>query len=459
MATPSHRRLYSYVHLENTTRYVRYRFSRLQSHAQPVGSSSHISSPPPSRPPSIPVPPLPPSLSTMSRPRLYPYYEPMSKLSSSMVDLSSRSRRCPSTDPRRARRQGTDFGFSRSTVDLPPLLVPPSTEFLVENPCSPTSCSVYSSIESDSEASSVQDIQLDFPEPPPISPVLRRMKSSQLFTMDDVTIAQLGERGFQTALTAMSPDPIEIQSTDDVLSDILTDSTLSPITDTMSTDSPDSISQELDLDRQSILESANWLYQPPGPPSRLSGNVSPNNYRSKIHPSPSHSARPFTSPSIIYPPLSRHVPRMRSLKFSASKIERSDVLTEKPKIPKSTGHARSASADFQNPCSTGFFGSSSDMAVDLPRNIRIHDVQPPNKFVQTHQRSISMMTPVGLTKPSTPLDHSVKNTHYREEFKSFMDISPERGTSRLGTRKDTVKKLLTRAGTLFDWKRHSKSGK
>lgn len=94
-------------------------------------------------------------------------------------------RRTPPIDPRKARRHCTDFGIARTSsaevLSRPPLRVQDSYDSSVWS----TPLGTYTATESDS--SSFRDLQYDFPQPPPISPVLRHMKSSPLFTVEDTT--------------------------------------------------------------------------------------------------------------------------------------------------------------------------------------------------------------------------------------------------------------------------------
>ncbi|KAJ8077117.1 hypothetical protein AAF712_013984 [Marasmius tenuissimus] len=464
------------------------------------GKASHVNSPPPSRPPSAPVPPLPSSSSTVSLPRLYPPYGSTSLHFSSMINLSCEPQRATPLDSRRARRQCTDFGFSRAPPPPPlslslsdsgahpkpdaPGIYSPSSE------STPTPSSTFSSSGSDSEVSSLEDMRFEFPEPPPISPVLRRMKSTPLFIMDDMSTGQLTRRGFHDH----TPDLAHQDEHDEAFYDPRSDTTVSPLSQTSSADSPDTPSHDLELDSQGeqlILESANWLL-PAHLESSFPGSSSNayNDSHSTVLPSPcrattfpQNAVSPRSPPSISYPHQHRRVSKMRSLKFSPScseSVERLDTFAEKMKGQKSIVRGRAVSMDFKS-YRTSFFSSAAEKTAARMRPAsqatQNSDLQTPKKFVSTapssgHAKSLSLQNTghsaflVTPTRPpkrplSTVPGHSfgASSASRAEEYRSFMDISPEREGRRLGHGKDKMKKLLARASTLFDWGKLRKTGK
>ncbi|KAJ6499395.1 hypothetical protein C8R45DRAFT_1127308 [Mycena sanguinolenta] len=91
--------------------------------------------------------------------------------------------RLPPVDPRKARRYCTDFGFARNcpTQPLPPL---PPMYHRRDNSSSAGSTPQATYAETDSDASEASLYHLDFPQPP-VSPALRRMQSSPLFTSEE----------------------------------------------------------------------------------------------------------------------------------------------------------------------------------------------------------------------------------------------------------------------------------
>ncbi|KAG7098882.1 hypothetical protein E1B28_000782 [Marasmius oreades] len=432
--------------------------------------NSQVFPPLASRPPSTPAPPLPHSSSTVS----LPSPESMHTHLSSMTDLSSQLTRGPPVDPRR--------GFSPSVANTPWPLYLLSTDSLVlpvvkesARSCnsSTTLGSVLSSLESNSDISPAKAIQFDFPEPPPISPLLRRVKSSPLLTKDDVSIVQLGERAPHTAVLRFTR-----KQSPDVFSDIPSDSTSSPLADT----ALHAISQEHRLNTQPeyqvVLKSANWLSRPPASlpvPSR-SGYIANDDDRSNVPPSLCHSSRLTTTPSATCPPFPRKASKMRSLKSSPS-IESLDTRAEKRKIHNSIDRGRSAWMNIRKSYSMNFFCSPE--AVARPRPRPSHGLHSPLMSNRTSQRATYVTSPAEWTKTSylnygalsrnatsKPLvQQTSTNTGYRmwndlnresEELKSFMDISPER---RLGASKDAVKKLLRITSAILEWGRFKRSGK
>ncbi|KAL0575508.1 hypothetical protein V5O48_006463 [Marasmius crinis-equi] len=416
-----------------------------------------------------------------------------------MINLSTTLHRSPPVDPRRARRQCTDFG-SRRGHPLPPLSLSTSDSVLQSTArgssspinSTPTPGSTFSSSDSNSDVSSLEDMRFDFPEPPPISPVLRRMKSTPLFIMDDVSTGHLTGRGFHDhaaiATTGLPAHPSErFETFNDLQSD--SDQPMSPLSET-SIGSPETHPQESESDahgEQLVLESANWLSLPAFL-SCPSSDVD-NDIHSAILPSPrrttnaSQNVKPSTStPPAPFPHERRKVSKMRSLKFSPScseSVERLDT-----RIPKANGHksivrGRAVSMDFKS-YRASFFSPSSDKAIarpppDLP-SAPATTTQTPKKRTTNgpspgHSKSLShsghnalFSTPQKLYKRplSTVASGHASNTTSNakvDEFRSFMDISPDREGRRLGNGKDKVRKLLARASTMFEWGKLKRAGK
>ncbi|KAJ7680231.1 hypothetical protein DFH06DRAFT_1290167 [Mycena polygramma] len=121
---------------------------------------------------------------------LLPYYHPSPALdvlsirpSSSPPVVPFLEPRLPPVDPRRSRRYCTDFGFARTHPVDP--LPPPPPMYHLDNSSSAGSTPQATYAETDSDASSFyHHLDLEFPRPP-VSPALRRMQSSPLFTPEE----------------------------------------------------------------------------------------------------------------------------------------------------------------------------------------------------------------------------------------------------------------------------------
>ncbi|KAJ7287625.1 hypothetical protein C8J57DRAFT_1707900 [Mycena rebaudengoi] len=145
---------------------------------------------------------LPPRASTPRLARekstLLPYYHSPEVPCSSIAPppppppvFSTSDLRRPPIDPRKAKRYCTDFGFGRTTTtkDDKLLQLPPPPPFFMyhhDNSSSAGSTPLATYTDStDSDVSSFYDeLDLEFPHPP-VSPALRRMQSSPLFTLEE----------------------------------------------------------------------------------------------------------------------------------------------------------------------------------------------------------------------------------------------------------------------------------
>lgn len=107
----------------------------------------------------------------------------MAELEEQSAGICSLDLRQPPIDPRRSRRRCMNFGFGREELH-PTTPSPVQTKFQREEG-DDTSSSVstplgtYTGTESD--FSSLKDIELEFPKPPSIGPMIRRMQSSPSF--------------------------------------------------------------------------------------------------------------------------------------------------------------------------------------------------------------------------------------------------------------------------------------
>ncbi|KAJ7733761.1 hypothetical protein DFH07DRAFT_1065368 [Mycena maculata] len=134
----------------------------------------------------LPAPDSQPSVSPeFAKTTLLPYYHRQS-IRSPPPPVPVELRRRPPVDPRKSRRYCTDFGFGRTPPihedPLPPL---PPFMYNHDNSSSAGSTPQATYAETESDASSFyQDLDLVFPQPP-VSPALRRMQSSPLFTPEE----------------------------------------------------------------------------------------------------------------------------------------------------------------------------------------------------------------------------------------------------------------------------------
>ncbi|KAK7051237.1 hypothetical protein VNI00_004737 [Paramarasmius palmivorus] len=374
------------------------------------------------------------SASTISLPRSHPMDVGPDNLrltSSSMVDL--RNPRSPPVDPRRARRHCTDFGI-RATAPPPPPLpltsIPSNAVAVVAPSLTPTS-----TLSNDSEylQNLELDMDLDFPEPPPISPILRRMKSSPLFTLEDAAARSTGDLlRLRRAIGARGLDndkhwknPFASAASDEESIMDLDDLGVSPLSDeSCAVVVPD---EELRI-RQRIHGHRKF------PSTSTYTSISASSASSSAHP-------PQPPPPIPLPPTpvessTTSSPRkMRSLRFSPG-------CEDKP--IRSIVRGRSVSMDFhaQKTYPALFFSGQSQQTKQEPR-----------QYVSPRPRPQPTLETPFLHRPILRSSSSVvPRGHGGEEFKSFIDISPE--PEKLKGGKDKVKKLIKRASMVF-----MKSGK
>ncbi|KAK7472645.1 hypothetical protein VKT23_000758 [Stygiomarasmius scandens] len=386
-------------------------------------------------PPSEPIPPLPSPDSACSKPLVHH--------SSSMVHLASEI-----GDPRKARRQCTDFGFRRPSI-----------------PCSvsdsPSDCSLATSsatppgtfTSSDSDASSIEDLQYDFPQPPPISPVLRRMKSSPLFTLDD-TDPHTNRKRWGAMVIRKDEGPTsqlyKSHGVADSLSDLDIDMSVSSHFDTSRHGKIDRLSKELDLEDEgeSLIMQAPRQFRHPPIASPLSSVIATSS--SCL----SHNVRSLTlkdddPSSHSRPAKPRRISKMRSLKFSpesTESLERLEVTMEKPRQPKSLFRGRSISMNFlvPHPSSNLPRPHCSQQALSVRPQATNRDKDTPSGLATPFLRRQTHAAPPS----SNHRAHALSSSGMR----SFIDITPDQEVRRGSIiHKDRMKKLLARASSVFDW--------
>ncbi|KAJ4468195.1 hypothetical protein J3R30DRAFT_1683377 [Lentinula aciculospora] len=461
-------------------------------------------------PPSEPIPPLP----------TRPYTDPVKTkplppvLPRSSVSSPNLVHRNPPIDPRKARRHCANLGFKREALLIQnniPLSVstslPPSTD--EDNLTSPglTPSGTFTSTESD--VSSFGDLPLDFPQPPPISPVLRRMKSSPLFTLADTgsvpDLTNIARKRWGAVQGIDSRTELwKTRNTVDSLTDLEAELDFTPPFD-HSSDSYRGRIDGLAKELQSVIR-ADTL-EPPLPPwmarrdsdafqeapfllpaasqsSLLLGNkamsrpVYHKSPQGRSAPSPglcpfpsSSSSFPHTvfAPSEYYsqpiPP--RQISKMRSLKFAPEcnpSLERLDISIQNSKPQKSLFRGRSISMDFNNNRSRPLSMFASNQATSsylskMGRTPPAHPVVDDRDIPASRIRDSGLSTPF-LHRPvnsSTPVRQQRRLHHSMipsPGLKSFIDITPEQ-VQRKGpaANRDKVKRLLRRASQVFDWRK------
>ncbi|KAE9401553.1 hypothetical protein BT96DRAFT_1018042 [Gymnopus androsaceus JB14] len=452
--------------------------------------ASSTSSPFPG-PPSEPIPPLPTrSYTDPLKPKPLPPALPHSSVS--LSDLSCAQRE-PSVDPRKARRHCAHFGFRREPLNLAALTIATSvsSEDSLTSP-GPTPPGTFTSTESD--ASSFNDLPFDFPQPPPISPMLRRMKSSPLFTLADTgSIRDLSTRKRWGAIPAVPAGQLwKNTHAVDSLTDLEAELDFSPPFGQSESyrGRIDGLTKEL----QSVIQDDTLFddVDPPLPPWIAHGNsdtlvpfLFPAASKSSLVLESRHlptTPETTTPKNVARPILPRQISKMRSLKFApecSSSLERLDVSIQPSKpSSKSLFRGRSISMDFHKsrprPVSAvvggGDLHSSNPPSSYLPNMGRLRGPQrvSTDPVINKHhtmlnvnrERNYSLSTPF----LHRPVNHSTPTRPHRHPhasmsapspgLKSFIDITPEqvRRKGSLGGR-DRMKKLLSRASQVFDWKK------
>lgn len=465
-------------------------------------------------PPLEPIPPLPTRMYTEPlKPKPLPPALPQS--SSSSPDLPKDL----SADSRKARRHCAHFGFSREPINLAALVMSTSLEDTFTSP-GLTPPGTFTSTESD--ASSVNDLPFDFPQPPPISPILRRMKSSPLFTLADTgSVRDLTTRKRWGAIPAMPAGELwKNRDAMDSLTDLETELDFTPPFEQRQSESYRGRIDGLTRELQSVMQSDTTMFEDTDVIESpfLSWNSRGNNEtlspflfaaasKSSLvlenrHYPPvetlSTTPRPNTALKHVSKPIApRQLSKMRSLKFAPecnSSLERLDVSTQTCKpSSKSLFRGRSISMDFHKsrprPMSAFVGGnnnantssSSSSYLPNLGGRFRGPQRISTDPIVNKHHTMVMMNVdrdygdpknnhncnpsgpsplltpflhrPVHST-PSRPHRHGHMSAGPSPGLKSFIDITPEQVQHKgsLGGR-DRMKKLLSRASQVFDWKK------
>ncbi|THU95377.1 hypothetical protein K435DRAFT_130736 [Dendrothele bispora CBS 962.96] len=396
-------------------------------------------------PPSEPIPPLPSlDLVHFKPPQLVHH-------SSSMVHLPS-----DPGDPRKTRRQCTDFGFRRPSIPSSVSEFPLDNYSVVTSVATPPG--TFTS--SDSDISSAEDLQFDFPRPPPISPVLRRMQSSPLFTLDDAdSHSSKRKRWGAMVMPRIEGSASQIYETNGVadnLSDLDADTLLfnSHFVSACHDKNDNLCKSKLDLDNEgeSLITQAPHRSRHASPLSPVTAaSLPPNIVRSAV----ASSIPTNVTVSSAYGPsiTPRRISAKKSLKFSpesTESLERLDITMEKPRQQKSLFRGRSVSMNFHVP----------DPSSNLPR--------PPCPSQIPDRTRLNCRDKNGaLPSPATPFLHRPLHTTFPSHshahglsasgLNSFIDIAPDQDARRSSiVHRDRIKRLFTRASRVFDWSKSSK---
>ncbi|KAJ3982416.1 hypothetical protein F5890DRAFT_371696 [Lentinula detonsa] len=467
-------------------------------------------------PPLEPIPPLPTrSYTDPMKTRPLPPVLPHSSVSS--PDLILRN---PSLDPRKARRHCANFGLRQEALPIQghnslsvSTSVPLSSDDDNLTSPGPTPPGTFTSTESD--ISSFSDLPLDFPQPPPISPVLRRMKSSPLFTLADTgsvsDLSNVARKRWGAVQGLPLHNRAELwksRKNVDSLMDLEAELDFTPPFDHLS-DSYRGRIDGLAKELQSVFRAdpVPDTLEPPLPPwmgrcdsetiqeapfllpaasksslllgrtsSRLDFHKPPQNRSNSspvLCPFPSSSSsKNVSAPSerSFQPVPLRQVSKMRSLKFAPecnTSIERLEISNQNIKSQKSLFRGRSISMDFSHNKSRplSMFGSNQGLTASTSYLTKMGRAPPTGPLLKDNyamspnrSRDATLSTPF-LHRPvnnSTPvqqrrLHHSMMPS---PGLKSFIDITPERVQRKASIApRDKVKKLLSRASQVFDWRK------
>ncbi|KAF9071117.1 hypothetical protein BDP27DRAFT_1322807 [Rhodocollybia butyracea] len=326
----------------------------------------------------------------------------------------------------------------------------------------PTPPGTFSSTESD--VSSFSDLPFEFPQPPPIGPILRRMKSSPMFTMADSSSSVRKRWGagsltdLQAELDFSPPFPVD-RPTESYRGRI--DGLTKELEAVIRADSQD-------FPFCSIFQETLRTLEPNRTPVRhhlqsrsVPFDETPSTARRRLTSFPlSTRNTPEQRPSQVQPIPSRQIPKMRSLKFAPqcnSSLERLDIPTQNPKVQKSLFRGRSISMDFQKSQSRPFsMGALKREVLPSPHRGQsqristnaVHRDQHPVLSTPFHHYPVDSNTVRPRQRPSRFHD-SVSSG-----LKSFIDITPEQAQRKPSLVERTkVKKLLSRASQLFDWRK------
>ncbi|KAJ3974118.1 hypothetical protein EV361DRAFT_675483 [Lentinula raphanica] len=473
-------------------------------------------------PPSEPIPPLPVSRSYTDPVKTKPLPPTLPRTSLSSPDLIQRD---PPLDPRKARRHCANFGFKREALAIQapnaffgqtPQASPSDEETLASPGLTPPG--TFTSTESD--VSSFSDLPLDFPQPPPISPVLRRMKSSPLFTLADTSsvpdLSNVARKRWGAVQAIPSKNPAAMRKSGrmvDCLTDLEAELDFTPPF-SHSSDSYRGRIDGLAKELQSVFRGnpVPGTLEPPLPPwidrresepaqespfllpaasksSLLLGSKTPNRTdydkppqtRSNstpalcLFPSSSFSSSKDVSGSSTFkepssqPTPPRQISKMRSLKFAPEcnpSLDRLDVSIQNPKPTKSLFRGRSISMDFNHTKTRPMSMFASNQTTSTSYLTRMGRAPPNGSVVKDDlapRRDAGLSTPflhrsVNTSTTSTPLRQQQRRLHHSmmpsPGLKSFIDITPEKPQSKTSIApRDKVKKLLSRASQVFDWRR------
>ncbi|KAK7057268.1 hypothetical protein R3P38DRAFT_3544988 [Favolaschia claudopus] len=329
--------------------------------------------------------------------------------------------RLPPVDPRRSRRYCTDFGFGRNrrpAEPLPPL--PPM--YNNDNSSSPGSTPQATYAETDSDASSIyHQLDLEFPQPPvSVSPALRRMQSSPLFTAEETDAVRQFLRRRWGAQTTKPPQPT-LTAEQSPLSDYSWDA-----------QSPECGSDALELAGEQLVQAPPpvsapaWLHRTPELPSSAA--------RSR-------------------PPPSAFPPQQRVLRRATSMADPPTPLLLIETMPPGQSAHLSRSLRFQNESA----GSSSPGAGQQKLNHR-NNLSVPLMGLSLGTPDASRPT-LGKAFVSGPGHRSARSqpndltaSQKGSDPRSFIDLTPEKLMQRDSTtrvHRERVKRLLARASSGF----------
>ncbi|KAF8919964.1 hypothetical protein CPB85DRAFT_734941 [Mucidula mucida] len=377
--------------------------------------------------------------------------------------------RHPPVNPRKARRHCLNFGFGGETEDedarSPTILSsnssPTSGSFSDDRSSSnPSAVETCVDTESESDYSSLKDIEMEFPKPPSISPMLRRMRSSPTFAEN----AHLFRHTTRRPHITRSPNSYSRHMSDvSVYSSHLHFRETGGRTNGLAKDfdKEGSVHSTSHGRRNSV---SGW--EKTHRTSRTEPNVSPRTRRQSSQSSDALRGRSLhqchdamvtprlvrrassSAPQLDRPPTApRTIHKMRSLKFHPSQPP-SRPETNKPKPMRSLLRGRSVSMEFVKG------GSNSGLSLF-------------NSKQKSHHRShLSLGTTLysneqAGSRSSIPSRHRSKAElrfrHEKDGLQSFMDISPEDQKSSKRDRsanKEKVRRLWVRASNgIVEWGR------
>lgn len=368
--------------------------------------------------------------------------------------------RQPRIDPRKGRRHCLNFGFAREDdEDSPPtILAHDSTNLSQVNSDDnissslPSPIGTYSDIGSESDFASLQDIEMEFPQPPSISPMLRRMRSSPSFAEAAHLFRHVPPQPnavgppnsfskHMSELSSPSPTHLNFGGRTNGLSKALENVEDSPRSSWTRRNSVAGREKTHRLSRTEPNLSPRLRCQ-----SIQSIAPPQDNNLTVFHPediAATPKANRRRSSTVVPSAASRTIHKMRSLKFRSTDVP--PRLENKDKPSRSLLKGRSVSMEFVR-------GGGSTLPSTSGLSFLAARQKPrpnPTSFVSTggdgkHKRRTSF-------QPEKPRAHF---EHEKGGLMSFMDITPEHRTSSKQGQpsKDRVRRLWLKASSsIVEW--------